>query len=52
MIGANLSLTFDLDEMTRLKQIVLNADLSNKAAPLIRFARSSGALHTNIHKRP
>jgi phosphomannomutase/phosphoglucomutase len=36
-MGANRPLTFGPDEMTRLKEIVLNADFNNKAGGSYQF---------------
>ena len=45
-MGANRPLTFGPDEMTRLKEIVLNADFKNKAGGSYQFHRGfPGALH-------
>ena len=51
-MGANRPLTFGPDEMTRLKEIVLNADFKNKAGGSYHSARIPGALHRRSHQAP
>ena len=49
-MGANRPLTFGPDEMTRLKEIVLNAEFDNKAAAPINSTRISRALYRRSHQ--
>ena len=52
-MGANRPLTFGPDEMTRLKEIVLNADFSNKAGGSYQFHENFPARYiADLTKRP
>ena len=52
-MGANRPLTFGPDEMTRLKEIVLNADFREQGRRLLSIPREfSGALHRRSHEAP
>ena len=52
-MGANRPLTFGPDEMTRLKEIVLNADFKNKAGGSYQFHENFPARYiADLTKRP
>ena len=52
-MGANRPLTFGPDEMTRLKEIVLNAEFKQQGRRLLSIPREfSGALHRRSDQRP
>src|SRR5215216_3896242 len=52
-MGANRPLTFGPDEMTRLKQIVLNADFDNKSGGSYQFHENFPARYiADLTKRP
>jgi phosphomannomutase/phosphoglucomutase len=52
-MGANRPLTFGPDEMTRLKQIVLNAEFNNKAGGSYQFHENFPARYiADLTKRP
>ena len=52
-MGANRPLTFGPDEMTRLKEIVLNADFRNKAGGSYQFHENFPARYiADLTKRP
>src|SRR3954462_13881693 len=52
-MGVNRPLTFGPDEMTRLKEIVLNADFSNKAGGSYQFHENFPARYiADLTKRP
>src|SRR3954466_11449060 len=52
-MGANRPLTFGPDEMTRLKQIVLNAEFDNKAGGSYQFHENFPARYiADLTKRP
>jgi phosphomannomutase/phosphoglucomutase len=52
-MGANRPLTFGPDEMTRLKQIVLNAEFDNKAGGSYRFHQDFPARYiADLTRRP
>jgi len=47
-MGANRPLTFGHDELTALKEIVLNADLKNKVGGSYQFTRIFRRAHRRI----
>ena len=52
-MGANRPLTFGPDEMTRLKEIVLNAEFKQQGRRLLSVSREfPGALHRRSHQAP
>ena len=51
-MGANRPLTFGPDEMTRLKEIVLNAEFSNKAGGSYQFENFPASYIAGLTKRP
>jgi phosphomannomutase/phosphoglucomutase len=52
-MGANRPLTFGPDEMTRLKEIVLNAEFNNKAGGSYQFHENFPARYiADLTKRP